>query len=148
MCAAWSTACARPRRFDQFGLIGAIREYARQCETKEASITVTTPEQLPPLPAVVEVAAYRIVQEALTNVIHHAQKRRLAQVSVATEGEAALQIEVGDDGIGLSPEHRAGVGLNSMRERAEELGGWCKVEARTAGGTVVFAELPLNSSEF
>jgi signal transduction histidine kinase len=133
----------RPPALDEFGLLGAIREYACQCEINGARITVTAPEQLPPLPAAVEVAAYRIAQEALTNVIRHAQAQ-IVEVCVAlAEGNAALQLEIRDDGIGLPSAHHAGVGLNSMRDRAEELGGDCQIEAGLGSGTRVFVQLPL-----
>jgi signal transduction histidine kinase len=133
----------RPPALDEFRLLGAIREYARQCESNGVRITVTAPEQLPPLPAAVEVAAYRIAQEALTNVIRHAQAQLVEVCLALTAENAALQLEIRDDGIGLPSAHHVGVGLNSMRERAEELGGDCQIEAALGGGTRVFVQLPL-----
>lgn len=59
-----------------------------------------------------------------------------------------LSLEIRDDGVGLPPDHRAGVGLNSMRERAAELGGTCVVESPRGGGTRVWARLPLTSPAF
>ena len=104
----------RPPALDEFGLLGAIREYARQCEINGVRITVTAPEQLPALPAAVEVAAYRIAQEALTNVIRHA-RAQTDYIRVALGGgAAALQLTIDDDGIGLPATHHAGVGLNSI----------------------------------
>ncbi|MFD2353615.1 sensor histidine kinase [Nonomuraea ferruginea] len=92
------------------------------------------------LPAAVEVAAYRIVQEALTNARKHAAASR---VTVRLERDnRVLRVTVADDGIGLPPDARAGVGLGSMRERAAELGGTCVVRAAEDGGTVVSADLP------
>jgi signal transduction histidine kinase len=133
----------RPPALDEFGLLGAIREYAHQCASNGTRVTVTAPEQAPPLPAAVEVAAYRIAQEALTNVIRHAQAQNVDVRVAVAEGQAALQLEICDDGIGLPSVHHAGVGLNSMRERAEELGGECQIEAGLDGGTRVFVRLPL-----
>ena len=79
------------------------------------------PESLPHLPAAVEVAAYRIVQEAMTNVIRHAHAQ---SCSIRFLMKDTLQIEIQDDGIGIEDVTRTrGVGLTSMRERAEELGG-------------------------
>ena len=98
------------------------------------------PEHLPPLPAVVEMAAYRIVQEALTNVSRHARARACC-IRLSVEDE--LQLEITDGGIGLPEELRAGVGLSSMRERAAELGGSCEVAPVPTGGTCVLARLPL-----
>lgn len=91
-----------------------------------------------------EVAAYRIVQESLTNISRHAQARVChAKLSIGD----SLQLEVTDDGIGLPEDRRAGVGLSSMRERAAELGGMCVVEpSGPRGGTRVLACLPLPAS--
>jgi signal transduction histidine kinase len=93
-----------------------------------------------PLSAAVEVAAYRIAVEALTNVVRHAQASSCT-VKVIRDGD--LIIEVSDDGRGLPPEMSRGVGLHSMHERAEELGGSCTIAARPGGGTLVAVRLPL-----
>jgi signal transduction histidine kinase len=126
----------RPPALDELGLVAAIRDSAVQYgalgriggakDSDELHILVDAPEHLPFLPAAVEVAAYRIVQEALTNVVRHAHART-CRVSLSLDDEK-LQVEIRDDGIGLPPERQAGVGLTSMRERAEELGGTCLVE--------------------
>jgi two-component system NarL family sensor kinase len=91
-------------------------------------------------PAAVEVAAYRIATEALTNVVRHARARS-CEVRLSLDG--GLVVEVSDDGIGVPSDRRPGVGLHSMRERAEELGGECTVGAFGTGGTRVLARLPL-----
>ncbi len=132
----------RPPALDELGLIAAVREHAAQCELNGVRITVTAPDHLPALPAAVEVATYRIVQEALTNVMRHAQARTCA-VSIELKN-GALSLQISDDGIGLSRDHHRGVGLNSMRERAEELGGQWVIEPAPNGGTWVKAELPFN----
>jgi signal transduction histidine kinase len=132
----------RPPALDELGLVGAVKEYVAQSELNGLRITLTAPDRLPPLPAAVEVAAYRIVQESLTNVIRHAQAHT-GLVTLALDA-STLQVEVRDDGIGLPATHHAGIGLTSMRERAEELGGVCIVEALAEGGTQVRASLPLN----
>jgi two-component system NarL family sensor kinase len=98
------------------------------------------PSIMPKLPASVDVAAYRIICEALTNVTRHASARSCA---VRLWVDDDLHIEVVDDGVGLPALTNGGVGLGSMRERASELGGECLVEADRAGGTRVFATLPL-----
>jgi len=92
------------------------------------------------LPAAVEVAVYRITQEALTNVARHAQAHSCV-VHLAVNEEVGLEIV--DDGVGIPEERGAGVGLASMRERASELGGSCVVEAAPEGGTRVLVRLPL-----
>jgi signal transduction histidine kinase len=130
----------RPPALDELGLVGAVQRLAESIGTDGLRIAVDVPAALPPLPAAVEVAAYRIVQEALTNVVRHADAGR-ACVLLAVETEA-LTVEVVDDGRGLPAEVVAGVGLSSMRERAEEMGGTCRVQAGTAGGTRVLAVLP------
>ena len=92
------------------------------------------------LPAGIEVAAYRIASEALTNVVKHAGAVR---VDVRLEaGPTALTVSVADDGRGIGPDVTAGVGLLSLRERAEELGGRCEVVCPARGGTTVRAVLP------
>ena len=130
----------RPPALDDLGLVGALRAQAAEYEASGVRFSVSAPESLPPLPAAVEAACYRIAQEALTNVVKHAGARYCA-VTLALDG--ALHFEVADDGRGLPQGRRAGVGLTSMRERAEELGGHCRVEPAPAGGTRVTVRLPL-----
>ncbi len=129
----------RPPALDELGLIGVLRQTAANMP-EGLHIEVNTPESLPPLSAAVEVAAYRIAQEALNNVNHHAHARNC---SVRLSVQDELRLEISDDGVGLAAEARAGVGLISMRERAAELGGHCVIEARPEGGTRVLAHLPL-----
>ncbi|MDP8939593.1 MAG: sensor histidine kinase [Actinomycetota bacterium] len=131
----------RPPALDELGLMGAIRETAARYEGKGLSITVEAPAGMPPLPAAVEVAAYRIAQEAVTNVVRHARADSCL-VRLSPEKDA-LELEVSDDGVGLPEDRRSGVGLHSMRERAGELGGACKIEPMPSGGTRVLARLPL-----
>ncbi len=130
----------RPPALDELGLVSALREQAAQYAHTGVQITVDAPESLPPLPAAVEVAAYRIAQEALTNVVRHAHARNCA-VQLALD--EALCLEIRDDGCGLPAAHPMGVGLSSMRERAAELGGQCVIEAAPDRGTRVRARLPL-----
>jgi signal transduction histidine kinase len=137
----------RPPALDDLGLLGALRESAAQYGAKGLSVSVEAPESLPPLSAAVEVAAYRIAQEALTNVARHAGANTCT-VSLAIDEASALCLEVRDDGRGIpDPQEnssvRAGVGLMSMRERASELGGSLVVEPLPEGGTRARARLPL-----
>ena len=108
---------------------------------KGLKIDIDVPQTLPDLPAAVEVAAYRIVQEGLTNVARHARAKN-CQIRLAVE-DNQLEIEIKDDGRGLRPDNQPGVGLLSMRERAAELNGRCLIESPTDGGTRVFVQLPL-----
>jgi signal transduction histidine kinase len=98
---------------------------------------------LGPLPAGVEVAAYRIASEALTNVARHAKASR-CEIQLRLE-DATLELSVTDDGVGIGAEVNAGVGMLSVRERAAELGGVCSVSCPPAGGTVVQVRLPLDA---
>src|SRR5205814_956011 len=131
----------RPPVLDDLGLLAALQEQINQYHASGIVLKLEAPEALHPLPAAIEMACYRIVQEALTNVVRHAHATH-ATVGLRLQQEA-LEVEVSDDGQGLPPGVRSGVGLTSMRERAEELGGTCQVEARTQGGTRVCARLPL-----
>jgi signal transduction histidine kinase len=132
----------RPPALDELGLVTALREQAAQYHYANGlKVMVEAPASLPLLPAAVEVAAYRIALEALTNVVRHAQARTCR--IILTVGDE-LVIEIVDDGQGLPGMFQAGVGLLSMRERATELGGTCVVEARSGGGTCVHVRLPLS----
>lgn len=132
----------RPPALDELGLTGAIQEYGRQIESKDGlSIRWGMPEPFPPLSAAVEVAAYRIIIEALANIVRHSHGQN-CQVSISMI-ENTLQVEVCDDGLGLPENLQPGVGLNSMRERAAELGGTCVIQTLPQGGTRVLARLPM-----
>ena len=130
----------RPPALDEVGLVGAIRQQASRLTDERLTFEVVGPEPTAPLPAAVEVAAYRIAVEAMTNTVRHADARR-CRVEICLNG--SLELTVADNGHGISPTRRAGVGLASMRERAAELGGRCSVESTAATGTLVAAVLPL-----
>jgi signal transduction histidine kinase len=132
----------RPPALDDLGLISALRQLADRygAEDEHLRVSLEAPEDLPPLPAAVEVAAYRISQEALTNVVRHARaKTCIVRLAVAD----GVRLEINDDGVGIPERHTAGVGLFSMRERAAELGGTCVIERVPEGGTRVLVRLPL-----
>ncbi len=129
----------RPPALDALGLVGALKEQATQYARQDLAILVDAPECLPPLPAAVEVAAYRILQEALTNVVRHAQARTC---TVSLHVNDALDLVVTDDGRGFPTDCHAGVGLPSMRERAAELGGTCQITSTPGQGTCLRVCLP------
>ena len=129
----------RPPALDDLGLLAAIGEQLAQYRASGIAFSLDAPEQLPSLPAAVEVACYRIVQEALTNVVRHAHAHTCMVRLVCRE---QLTVEVTDDGLGLPATYRCGVGLNSMRERAEELGGSWLIEPGPDGGMCVRAQIP------
>jgi signal transduction histidine kinase len=132
----------RPPALDALGLLGALRAHADQRDNGGLRVSVEAPAQLPPLPAAVEVAAYRIVLEAITNAERHAGARTCVVRVTLDEAGGALYVEVADDGRGIGEDRGTGIGLHSMRERAAELGGWCTVEPLASGGTQVRARLP------
>lgn len=136
----------RPPALDELGLVSALRAYVGEYNgtANGLHISIDAPSDgLPPLSAAVEVAAYRIALEALTNVVRHAHARECV-VHISIANGRALQLEIRDNGTGLRRERNAGVGLNSMRERAEELGGTLIVESLPTNGTRVLAQLPLS----
>ncbi|MFI6479817.1 histidine kinase [Nonomuraea sp. NPDC050663] len=127
----------RPPVLDDLGLEGALRE-AADVPGLEVDLEVADAGDLPPQ---VELAAYRIVLEALTNVRRHAGATR-AVVRLSRQ-DGVLRVRVDDDGAGVSPSAAPGIGLTSMRERATEVGGAWTVQPRPGGGTSVEALLPL-----
>ena len=135
----------RPPSLDELGLVGALRHAADNFATRDLNISVDVPERPPALPAAVEVAAYRIAHEAVTNVVRHATASSCKlSLSVDSDG-CELIVVVDDDGQGITDNRRSGVGLHSMRERAAELGGRCDIGQRPGGGTRVYAALPIRA---
>ncbi|MEO8394043.1 MAG: sensor histidine kinase, partial [Chloroflexota bacterium] len=129
----------RPPLLDQFGLIGAITDFVSRDESG-LEISLNLPPQLPSLKAAVEVATFRIMQTALDNVIKHAKATRCDVRLALTDGN--LNIDIIDNGLGISVNYRAGVGLTSMRERAEELGGTFAVTPTKLQGTHLSVCIP------
>lgn len=140
----------RPDVLDSLGLVSAIDEATgRFCMTRADGRRTRfelRAQDLPgDLPAAVEVAAYRIVTEALHNVVRHANAETCT-ISLSVNHDT-LEVAVEDDGVGLaSPLPPPGVGTTSMRERAEEIGGSCSIANLRSGGTSVFVRLPLNQA--
>lgn len=127
-----------PPELELLGLAGALRERA---QTQHGfTVHLHLPNALPALPTAIETATYYIALEALTNVEKHAQARtchlRVAWV------ERELELEITDDGLGLTTHRPNGLGLLSMQARAAELGGRCHIEANPGGGTRVSVRLP------
>jgi signal transduction histidine kinase len=132
----------RPAPLDDVGFVAAVRRHA---DALAPAVPVRVEaEELPPLPAEVETAAYRIAQEALTNVARHSGARS-AEVGLRAR-DGRLEVAVVDDGSGFAPDaddaRPAGVGLRSMRTRAQAVGGELTVTSGP-GGTRVVAGLPL-----
>ena len=135
----------RPSALDDFGLEPALR---RLCETvrEGQSLDVQVETRLGPqrLPADVETALYRIVQEALTNVVKHAGAEHVSIVVTRKNGRAKVMIE--DDGRGFDPalSRGGGLGLLGMRERVELLDGTLQIDAAPRAGTTLIVELPVD----
>jgi two-component system, NarL family, sensor kinase len=132
----------RPAPLDELGLLGALGEQVDRFGRQGLSVTLQAPPALPVLPAAVEVAAYRIVTEALTNIARHAQASR-ASVTVSVDDGFCLDVQ--DDGTVSTANGdgwRPGVGLVSMAERVAELGGTLQAGPTKTGGRV-HAMLPL-----
>lgn len=132
----------RPPALDELGLRAALKQHMDATSHYSGlQLLFDAPEHLPTLPAAVEVAAYRIVLEAVNNVHRHAQATRC---HVRVTCGSYLYLEIIDDGCGMPTSFVSGIGLNSMRERASELGGHFAIKPLTEdGGTIILAQLPL-----
>jgi len=135
----------RPPSLDELGLLGVLRMRVAAFDEgppdSGMEVSLDAPDELPPLPAAVEVAGLRIVLEALTNAARHSGASH-ARVSVSMDGDA-LVVAVTDDGTGVPADVAPGVGLTSMHERADELGGSMQVVSPDHRGTTVIARLPV-----
>lgn len=134
----------RPPALDDLGLVRALQQQAERLSGPGFAVRVDgdLPRHLPPA---AEVAAYRIVSEALTNARRHAGA---ANVQVRLDhDERMLRLTVHDDGSGIAADAVPGVGLRSLRERAAELGGTLEIASAAGGGTEIRAALPLTAAE-
>jgi signal transduction histidine kinase len=132
----------RPATLDELGLVPAIQEGAAGLQRGGLRIVIDAPAELGPVPAAIETTAYRIVMEAVTNVVRHARAGECL-VTLATEPNRTLRVVVQDDGIGIPDDATAGVGLASMRERSRALGGTFEIASIPASGTTITALLPI-----
>jgi two-component system, chemotaxis family, sensor kinase Cph1 len=132
----------RPTALDDFGLVPALQRLV-DTFTEQTGIAVELEATLGDerLSAEVETTLYRIVQEALTNVVKHAQARTVSVVIRRRDGAVSAVIE--DDGRGFAGEGGDGLGLIGMRERAELANGRLTVESRPGAGTTLFLEVSL-----
>ena len=132
----------RPASLDEVGLLGALSQQMDRFARQGLAITLDAPPALPVLPAAVEVVAYRIITEALTNIARHAYAH---QVTIAVAIDGGLCVAVQDDGTASTANGdgwRPGVGLLSMAERVAEVGGTLQAGPTPTGGRVQ-ATLPL-----
>jgi signal transduction histidine kinase len=138
----------RPTALDQLGLVGALEEQANRLAVRSVpaggpDVALVVDGEIPELPAAVEVAAYRVASEAMTNAVRHSAA---SQVIVRLEVADQVVVEVVDDGRGMLDGVSPGIGLTSMHERAAELGGTVTIDRAPGGGTRVLARLPLEVS--
>lgn len=155
----------RPPALDELGLLEAVKQKRDELRAIASSlpevskgsggrlaIEIVEPhDPLPPLPAAVEVAAYRILVEAMLNCVKHSRATR-CEIRVAMENEG-LRLSVADNGAGFAPgaagasngSQVRGIGLASMRERAAELGGSWALSSSPGNGTSIDAWLPCNN---
>lgn len=134
----------RPAQLDELGLGAAIQEQADQLAAAGSRLELRVQGHVEPgLPAAVELAAYRIAQEALTNAVRHSGGSRVDVELAIDTREHQLTVRVSDDGVGLRDDELLGFGLRSMRQRAREVGGECAISRASKGGLVVTACLPL-----
>ncbi len=129
----------RPSTLASLGLAGSLQALAHDLGSDDLELTVELPDSLPEMTAAAEVACYRIVQEALTNVVRHAGA---SKSRVRIEVDEVLRLSVEDNGTGIAAGVESGVGLASMRRRAEELGGTFLLDS-TPQGTQIAVSLPL-----
>ena len=132
----------RPPALDDLGLAEALRQSISRYETGRLRFSFDATAMHADLPAAVETAAFRIAQEAITNVVVHADATHCS-VQLACTNHAMI-IEIRDDGCGLPEAYRAGIGLHTMCERATEVGGLTTIETLATGGTRVRTQLPLD----
>jgi two-component system NarL family sensor kinase len=135
----------RPPALDVLGLVGLLRMQVATFDggptDREFHVSLDAPEELPALPAAVEVAGLRIALEGLMNAARHSGGSHV-RVSLGMD-DGALVVAIEDDGIGIPEAASPGVGLASMRERADELGGSMRIESADSHGTTVIARLPV-----
>jgi signal transduction histidine kinase len=131
----------RPPALDDLGLFGALQQFASRYESSDLRFDFDLSAEMPELPAAVETAIYRIVQEAMTNVVRHAKATHCI-VRLACLG-TEIVAEVLDNGVGLPENYHSGVGFQAMSERATELNGHFIFKSSSDGGTLVQAKLPL-----
>jgi len=133
----------RPSMLDDFGLQAALEWHSRDCMSRYAiDVDLQTEGDFDALSDKHRTCVYRVVQEAITNCVRHADARKI-QIRVHADGDQ-LRVRVSDDGRGLDPQHsRRGLGLRGLDERVKELSGTMTISSAPTGGTTVLVCLPL-----
>jgi len=134
----------RPVALDELGLVPALRQHLTRCEHEQGLAVEFVADEGERLPAPLETALFRIVQEAVNNVLRHAQA--LHVIVTLSRDLDQVTVQIVDDGQGFDiqlPRSGRHVGLWSMRERVEQLGGQLEVHSAPGQGTTVTAIVPL-----
>jgi signal transduction histidine kinase len=133
----------RPESLQREGLVAALEKQAASVQARHAIPVRTDLCQEPEAPLAVKEAFYRVAQEALNNVVKHVQEGAV-QVRLRSH-EDSIVLEVADEGPGFDPRQTfpGHLGLRSMRERVEQVGGTLTITSATDQGTCVRAEVPL-----
>lgn len=129
----------RPPILDELGLTFAINELIRQYSHSEIHFKVFMPPNVSTLPAAIEIATYRIIQESISNVIRHSNA---TECIIKITMNNYLTIEITDNGKGISTISKKGIGMASMRERTEELNGTFHVISTSKQGVSIQAIFP------
>jgi signal transduction histidine kinase len=136
----------RPSMLDDLGLVPALEWQAREVSKRGGVWVEVAAEQVSEeLPEEHKTCVYRLMQEALHNIVQHAGARRVKVAVCQKEGRLRLSIE--DDGHGFDAKRQKGLGLLGMEERVKHLGGSFEVESRPGAGTVLSVSLPLPAAE-
>jgi signal transduction histidine kinase len=140
----------RPAQLDRLGLVATLRWYVARARSRyDLSATLTVRGEPRRLPAEIETTLFRLTQEALTNVIRHAQATR-AKV-VLTFASDRLRLEVTDDGVGFEASRVASsptsIGLIGMRERAQLIGATVAIRSHPGQGAHVSVTVPLEGAQ-
>ncbi len=139
----------RPSMLDHLGLVPALRWYAQsRLEPKGTRVIIDQVGEAPRLPPEMETCLFRVVQEAINNIVRHAAARNVS--ILFNLSERALSVTIADDGIGFDPigltvpgESPRGLGLMSMRERVELVGGTLDIDSSLGAGTCLHIHVPL-----
>jgi signal transduction histidine kinase len=138
----------RPEALSEEGLVAALRKHAGGVSARaDISVEIEAPDVIS-LPVEVEEQLYRVVQEALNNVAKHARATAVGVRVASTDDGRRLLLEVSDDGCGfeLASARPGHMGLTTMRQRIERLGGRLEVSASAGAETTVRAVVPLHTA--
>jgi two-component system sensor histidine kinase UhpB len=136
----------RPEALDMLGLHGAVEEMVRHYDMAHphCRFDFQSAGDFSKLESTLAIAAYRLIQEALSNVVKHAAASKASVALSLNEDEKALHIRVADNGAGFDPDAmNAGIGIIGMRERVHPFDGKLDIDAKVGDGTVITIRLPL-----